>query len=528
MSAKRKQMHQIKIIFQMKKADHSIRSIVKQTGMSRNTVRDYLRRLQDSGLGYEAAIALSDEELSNLLSRSSESQINPASTSCDEATMRKHFIKESIDYYRKELQKPGVTKTLLWYEYRKENPTRYGHSQFCWYLLQQERTSEAVFKFYHKPGEQVMVDFAGNKLSYIDKGSGEIIECEVLVCVMPFSGLTYVEVLISQQQQLFIKGLCNALKYFGGVPHSIKCDNLKSAVVKANRYEPNFTEAIEMMSAHYGTYMTASRVRKPRDKATVENAVRLAYQRIYAPLRDQQFFSLEELQHRVMEQLEWHNTQHFQAKTYSRKELFETQEKKYLHSLPDQAYAYQQVTYGKVQRNYHVILGQDYHQYSVPYGLIGKRLKIIYTVDIVEIYDDLKRIAIHKRNYKRHAYTTLENHMPLNHQFMHQYKGWDGEYFINQSKLIGPATALVVDHILKSRTFVEQSYNSCLGVLRLAKMYTPQRLEKACSLVQNAAKINYGLLERILKNNMDKQETLISTPPTLFDHENLRGPDSYC
>lgn len=248
---------------------------------------------------------------------------------------------------------------------------------------------------------------------------------------MPFSGLTYVEVLISQQQQLFIKGLCNALQYFGGVPHSIKCDNLKSAVVKANRYEPNFTEAIEMMSAHYGTYMTASRVRKPRDKATVENAVRLAYQRIYAPLRDQQFFNLEELQHRVIEQLEWHNTQHFQAKTYSRKELFETQEKKYLHSLPDQAYVYQQVTYGKVQRNYHVILGQDYHQYSVPYGLIGKRLKIIYTVDIVEIYDDLKRIAIHKRNYKRHAYTTLENHMPLNHQFMHQYKGWDGEYFIN-------------------------------------------------------------------------------------------------
>ncbi|MDQ3140691.1 MAG: IS21 family transposase [Bacteroidota bacterium] len=517
-------MHQVKSIFQMKKADMSIREIAKQTGTSRKTIREYLCRLQALGIDLATALELSDEELSDLI-------YNPRETRSDESSHRYNYLQDRMEYYRQELQKPGVTKTLLWHEYRKDYPQGYGHSQFCWYILQQQKVNKAVYKIHHRPGRQIMVDFAGNLLSYIDKPSGEIIECEVLVCVFPFSGMTYVEVLRSQQQQVFIMGLCNALHYFGGVPLSIKCDNLKSAVVKANRYDPHFTQAMELMAAHYGTNAVTSRVRKPRDKASVENAVRLAYQRIYAPLRDQQFFSLEELQYKVMEQLELHHAQRFQGKDFSRKELFETQEKPFLQSLPDRAYVYQQVTFGKVQLNYHVILGLDYHQYSVPYTLIGKRLKIIYTVDVVEIYDDLKRVAIHKRNYKRHDYTTLEDHMPANHKFMNQYKGWDCEYFMKQAQLIGPATAMAIDHILKSRTFLEQSYNSCLGVIRLAKVYTPQRLEHTCTLLQHAAKINYGLIARILKNNMDKQDFNPKNPPpppNLFNHDNLRGPDSYC
>ncbi|HRI32279.1 MAG TPA: IS21 family transposase [Saprospiraceae bacterium] len=521
MSAKPKLMHQVKSIFQMRKADMSIREISKQTGACRKTINEYLNRIQALRIDLATALALSDTELSDLI-------YNPRETRNDESSDRYKYIQDRMEYYRNELQKPGVTKTLLWHEYRKEYPKGYGHSQFCWYILQQQKINKAVYKIHHRPAQQIMVDFTGNLLSYIDRQSGEIIECEVLVCVFPFSGMAYVEVLRSQKQQDFIKGLCNALNYFGGVPLSIKCDNLKSAVVKANRYDPHFTQAMELMAAHYRTNVVTSRVRKPRDKASVENAVRLTYQRIFAPLRDLQFFSLEELQYKVMEQLDLHLTQRFQAKDYSRKELFESQEKPLLQALPDRAYVHQQVTLGKVQLNYHVILGQDYHQYSVPYTLIGKRLKIIYTSDIVEIYDDLKRVAIHKRNYKRHGYTTLEDHMPANHKFMNQYKGWDGEYFMKQAQLIGPATAMAIDHILKSRTFLEQSYNSCLGVIRLANIYTPQRLENTCALLQHAAKINYGLIARILKNNMDKQDPKNPSQPTLFDHDNLRGPNFYC
>lgn len=521
MSAKPKQMHQVRIIFQMKKSDLSIRNISKQTGICRKTIREYLGRITSLGIDLEKALELSDEDLSILI-------YSPLKTLSNESIERLHYLQQRMEYYRQELQKRGVTKTLLWQEYRKDYPQGYSHSQFCWYILQQEKKNKAVFKMHHNPAQQMMVDFAGDTLSYVDKESGEIVKCEVLVCVLPFSGMTYVEVLRSQQQQEFIKGVCNALHFMGGVPLSIKCDNLKSAVIKADRYDPTFTEAMELMCEHYRTNAVATRVRKPKDKASVENAVRLAYQRIYAPLRDQQFYSIEELQIKIKEQLELHLTQHFQAKNYSRIEMFEAQEKHLLQPLPDQPYVYQKVTFGKVQLNYHVILGKDYHQYSVPYTLIGKRLKIIYTADIVEIYDDLKRVAIHQRGYKRHGYTTLEDHMPANHQAMNQYKGWDRNYFIHQAKLIGTATVIVIEHILKSRTFVEQSYNSCLGVLRLATRYTPQRLENACAIVEHAAKINYGIIERILKNNMDKIDLNQSPSPNLFDHDNLRGPNSYC
>jgi len=520
MSAKPKQMHQVKIIFQMKKADLSIRNISKQTGICRKTIREYLGRIQSLGIDLGRALEFPDQELYNLL----HAPFNDLSNGSNE---RIEYIQQRMEYYGQELQKRGVTKTLLWQEYKKENPQGYSHSQFCWYILQHEKKNKAVFKMHHSPAQQMMVDFAGDTMNYIDKESGELIKCEVLVCVLPFSGMTYVEVLRSQQQQEFIKGICNALHFLGGVPLSIKSDNLKSAVIKADRYDPTFTEAMELMSAHYRTNAVTSRVRKPKDKASVENAVRLAYQRIYAPLRDQQFYSLEELQGKVKEQLERHNKQNFQAKNYSRIELFESQEKQLLQALPDLPYVYQKVTFGKVQLNYHIILGKDYHQYSVPYTLIGKRLKIIYTADIVEIYDDLQRVAIHRRDYKRHGYTTLNDHMPPTHQFMNQYKAWDGKYFIQQAQSIGSATVMVIEHVLKSRTFIEQSYNSCLGILRLAKIYTPQRLENACSIIQHAPKINYGLIERILKNNMDKINPSPSSSPNLFDHDNLRGPNTY-
>lgn len=522
MSAKPKQMHQIRIIFQLKNAGFSIRKIANQTGMSRNTIREYLRLIESIGIDHKAALELSDEDFIELI-------YNPQSQNTRLPVGRIQLVLNKMDYYIEELRRTGVTKTLLWHEYRVEHPDGLSHSQFCWHLLQHQKRNIAIYKIHHAPGEQMMVDFAGDLLSYVDPETGEIKYCQVLVCVLPFSGMTYVEVLRSQKQPEFTRGICNALTYFGGVPLSIKCDNLKSAVVKANRYDPEFTQAMELLAIHYNTNMVASRVRKPRDKASVENAVKLAYQRIYAPLRDQIFKSIEELQCHVREQLIRHNTQRFQGKEYSRLEMFESQEKVLLQELPGEPYIFQQITFGKVQRNYHVILGQDFHQYSVPYTLIGKRLKILFTTSIVEIYDDLQRVAIHKRSFKQNGYTTLKDHMPANHQYMEQSKGWDSEYFIKQANQIGPYTSDIVEHILKSRTFIEQSYRSCIGVLRLANAYTPARLENACALIKNAAKINYGILERVLKNNMDKQDTIqeYTNITIITDHENLRGSSTY-
>jgi transposase len=192
--------------------------------------------------------------------------------------------------------------------------------------------------FVHRPAECLEIDFAGSKLGYVDRLTGEWITCEVLVCVMPFSHYLYVEALPSQKQEYFIAGLGRCLVFLGGVPWSMKVDNMRTAVLKSNRYEPVFTEAMQYLAAHYGTTVLAARVGKPRDKASVEKAVDLSYKHIYAPLRNQVFYSIEELNRAIIKQVDLFNTRRFKNKPGSRKQLFEEHEKPLLKSLPSSVY----------------------------------------------------------------------------------------------------------------------------------------------------------------------------------------------
>jgi transposase len=284
---------------------------------------------------------------------------------------------------------------------------------------------------------------------------------------------------------------------------------------------------MDYLAAHYGTTAITARVRKPRDKSNVEKGVDLTYKRVYAPLRDITFYSLEELNASIRKQLQDHNNRSFQRKDFSRSQLFE-EEKPLLKELPNTRYEMKKVTWGKVQKNYHVIVGEDYHQYSVPFTLIGKRLKIVYTADMVEVYDEHTRVALHNRSRKNHGYTTTAEHMPPHHRHEAARKGWNAEYFETQAGTIGASTQAVVKRILASKSFYEQTYNSCLGVLRLGKQYGEDRLEAACTRALASPIINYGTIAGILKNNLDKQKTLFDSPTSAIpEHTNLRGPSAY-
>lgn len=519
MSAKTKSMHQIKQIIELYSKGNSIRHIERMTGMSRNTIRDYLRKINSQNIAVEQLLALDEESLSALVYREEIPMLH--------GNDRYQLIEQQMEYFAKELPKRGVTRQLLWEEYRKDNRDGYGYSQFCEHLARHLMSNNAVMHFAHQPGEQMQVDFAGDKLHYVDTSTGEIILCEVLVCVLPFSHYTFAIAFRSQKQEEFIRGICLALEYISGVPQSIKCDNLRSAVTKSNRYEPQFTDAMEYVAAHYGTTILAARVRKPRDKASVEKAVDLSYKRIYAPLRHHIHQSIEELNAAIRKQLEEHNGRLFKGKDYSRKKLFE-EERKFLKELPAARYEMKHIAMGKVQKNYHVIVGEDFHQYSVPFALIGKRLKIVYTSDTVEIYHDMKRVALHPRNYKKHGYSTKEEHMPANHRHQFAAKGWNAEYFEKQAAVVGTSTLAVIKKILTSKFFYEQTYNSCLGILRLGKQYTNERLEAACLHALPSPVLNYRTINNILKNNRDKQSTLFDEPvSSIPEHHQLRGPSAY-
>lgn len=512
-------MDQIRTLLQQQSRGISIRTIAGNTGLSRNTVRHYLRAVAHQGYTPEQALELDDQQLAGLC-------LNNDTTPVGEP--RQQNLLGWIDRHGKELRKKHVTRQLLWEEYRQVHPDGYGYTWFCRHLNDYLGNSEVTAIFEHRPGEKVMIDFAGDTLCYINPDTGEQVHTQVWVSVLPFSSYMYVEALPSQKQEEVAECFERTVAFFGGVPQCALFDNFRSVVKRADRYQPAFTELMETLSVHYQCTFMATRIRKPRDKASVETAVRVAYKRIYAKLRGRIFYSLSELNAAIFEALDELNDRAFKGKPHSRRELFEQYEQHLLAGLPLEKLKLYRRAEVKVQRNYHVILGQDMHQYSVPYRYAGKPAKIIYTTTQVEIYHGYQRIAVHQRNPARYGYTTLPEHMPPNHLAIHQQKGWNAEYFLKQGGEIGPATRGAIQVILSAKVFPEQTYNSCLGVLRLAETFTGQRVENVCGLLEHTPKITYRLIKTMLQNNRDYHLFRQQAEETLTpDHSNLRGPDIY-
>jgi len=298
MANKAKNMLQIRRLLQLLISGLSERQIANTIGMSRNTVATYLKRFKSNGSDFSQLLSLSDEALGSVVYNHS------VETRKDERYGR---LSPKLGHYLSELNRIGVTRMLLWEEYRREDPDGYSYQQFCEHINTFIQIRNAVMPQQHKPGEVLEIDFAGKKLSYIDMTSGELIECPVLVAVLPYSGFTYVEALHNATLDQLIGALNRCLQYIGGVPSSILTDNMRQMVVKSDRYEPSFTSLAEQFSVFYNTTLSAARVAKPRDKARVEKSVDLAYKRIYAPLRDTPVYSLSELNHHVKIHLEKHN-----------------------------------------------------------------------------------------------------------------------------------------------------------------------------------------------------------------------------
>ena len=489
----------------------SARQIAKSCDIARSTVKDYLDRAQLNGFTWPLSDDLDDAAVERLL-------FPPAAhTDTDKRVM------PSMKYLHQELKKKRVTLQLLWSEYKKGNPDGYQYSRFCERYHQWTGKLDVCLRQTYRAGEKLFVDYAGQTIPVTDSFSGKTREAYLFVATLGASNYTFAWASFSQDLPSWIDAHVRALEFFGAVPEIITPDNLLSGVTKPCYYEPDINPTYLDFSLHYGTVIIPARIKKPKDKAKVETAVKIAEMWILAALRNHTFFSLEELNKAVAEKLVEFNERKFKKMDGTRKSLFETIDKPAMKPLPLQAYEYAEWKKATVSIDYHITAAD--HYYSVPYQLIKERVDVRLTATTIEVLFKNNRVASHARSYEKWKHTTLPEHMPKSHQ---KYLEWTPSRIIAWAGKNGPHTETLISRIIESRRHPEQGFRSCLGVMRLAKHYSAERLEAACARALTLNACSYKYIKSILEKGLDKQPLLPafdSVKPVL--HYNLRGKEYY-
>jgi len=491
----------------------STREIAKSLGIGRSTAHDYLYRAQRAGLNWPLSPELDETSL--------EYRLYPP-TPCVAQERRQM---PSMEYLHQELKKKGVTLQLLWHEYKAVNPDGYQYSRFCYHYQQWVQKLDPCLRQEYRAGEKLFVDYAGQTMEITDPGTGEIREVQIFVATLGASSYTFAEATLSQNLPSWVQSHIHAFEFFHGAPEILVPDNLRAAVTRSCRYEPDLNATYRELAEHYGAVIIPARVGKPRDKAKVESGVLQVEQTVLAPLRHRTFFSLAELNQAIQEQLKLLNNRRFQKLETTRQILFETLDQPALKPLPAQPYVYADWKGAKVNIDYHIEVAG--HYYSVPYQLIRETLDVRLTATTVEVFFKNRRVALHLRSHQKGKYTTLPEHMPKTHQ---KYLEWTPSRLIRWAGQIGPHTQKLVTCILENRPHPEQGYRSCLGLLRLGKTYSPERLEAASARALEIKAYSYKNVESILKKGLDRQPLAALSSQSrlpLLEHANLRGRQYY-
>jgi transposase len=513
MAEKRIGTMDIKQLISLKKQGFSNRKIATLLHLSRNTVNSYVLVIEGCGLTFDQLLLLDDVALRELGTPQSE-------VSAD----RYEALAAQFEYFFNELKKPGCTLLTLWNEYRQKHNHHYGYTQFTHHYNLWANKEEGSGKLEHKAGEKLFVDYAGKKLHIVDRQSGELKPVEVFVGILPCSQYTYVEACGSQQRDELIASMTRCIEYFGGVTEAIVSDGLKSAVSKACKYEPVINKTFKDFALHYGCAVDPARPYSPQDKALVEGAVKLVYQRIFYPLSKMAFFSLAELNAAIGERLAEYNNYVFRLTKYSRRELFLSTEKQFLKPLPPTAYQLHEYRRAKVQKMGHVFLSEDKHYYSVPYRFIGKQVEVRYTHSAVEIFYTHGRLCMHKRDRQAGKYSTHQDHLSSNHR---AYSEWSLSFFQRKAEGIGPKTVEYITKLILQYAYPEIGYKQAMGIVQLTRLYDKQRVEKACGRALAIANCSYRTIDNMLRNGTDRPDLPLPVDHHMPTHENIRGADHY-
>jgi len=513
MATERLPMRHIREILRLKWIlQRSHRETARSLGISAGAVASVISRATRVGLTWEALEGVSDETLEQRLygpkitGRAARPEPDPA-------------------WIHTELRRAGVTLELLHLEYLGQHPDGYRYSAFCAYYRRWLGRQRLSMRQVHKAGEKLFIDYSGKRAEIVDPTTGVVRPVELFVAVLGASNSTYAEATETQRSADFIQSHNRALAYLAGVPALMVPDQLKTGVREACRYEPILQRTYEEWAAHYGTAILPARPAKPRDKAKVEVGIQVAQRWILARLRHETFFSLAALNARIAELLADLNAR--PMKGYgglSRRDLFERFDRPALRPLPAERFVYTEWCQARVNIDYHVAV--ERHYYSVPYRLVHQTVDLRLSATTVEVFQRGTRIWVHRRSAHGGGYTTVPEHMPHAHR---AHAEWSPSRLIRWGATVGPQTATLVEQILASRPHPEQGYRSCLGLLRLAKQYGPERVEAASARAVAIGARSYRHVEAILKHGLDRLPLEADPSPSQARvvHVNVRGPAYY-
>jgi transposase len=482
------------------------RVIAAALGLSKGAVNDYLQRATAAGLSWPLPEDLTDTAL--------ERRLFPGPPRAGaQARPEPNWA-----YVDSELRRKGVTRSLLWQEYRADHPEGFGYAWFCDRYDTWKGRVSATMRQKHGAGEKVFVDYAGDTLDVIDPASGVATAMKLFVAAMGASSFVYAEARPSEGLADWIGCHVGLFAFLGGVPGMIVCDNLKSGVTKPDRYEPAINRTYQEMARHYGTSVVPARPYKPRDKAKVEQSVLLVERWVMARLRNQRFFSLAVLNEAIADLVGELNARIMRAYGASRAELFAQVDAPALKPLPAEPYAFATWKRCRVAPDYHVEAEGCF--YSVPYRLIGEALDVRIAERTIEAFHKGERVASHARSPGRRGHITVADHMPSAHR---RHAAWTPARMMAAADKIGPAAAALFEAIMTDRPHPEQGFRTCLGILALERTYGQARMEAACRRAGLIKARSVSSIRSILQTGLDRAFLDPEPEPQPPRHENIRG-----
>lgn len=464
--------------------------IARQTHTSKSGVNDFLRAFKASA---DISFPL-PEGITNYGIHEHVYGHTPGSNNRSDEFEKPDFS----EIFRQMNERKNMTLVYLWNRYsvrcKTDGLKYYQYRQFCELYGKWCEENYETIHLQAVIGQKMEVDFAGKTFELIDRITGEVTVIVVFVAILPYSQYIYAEGMTSTAEPQWIEVNNHALEFFGGVPSVVVCDNCKQAVIANEDWvAPELNKDYAEWADHNHTAILPAKVRKPKYKSSVENAVGILEKGFFHDLEDMRYFSLEQFNHDLWSKLAILNRENFKKKDFSRYDLW-LEEKEELQQLPHSMYQYMERKTAKVSADFHVRFDNAY--YSVDKSYLHKMVMVGATSKTVNIYSLSGELIVSwPRASHRGEWMTNPNHLPEHFKEMSE---WSGTFFVKKAMTVGPCTVDVIKRVLKSRDIEVQTYRLCMGILNFTKKYSRLALEDCCRIAIDSGHVSYTFIKNTI------------------------------